>query len=220
MIEDMASKNNPPCSLLWNKDHCGTDESGKGDYFGPLVVAGVFLPMSAVDTVKSWGIRDSKQLADKQALLLAKIIASRLINHCFVFAPPDYNIQYKKFNNLNKMLAYGHAQVIDKLLADSGCERVLVDNFGPSYRIPNYLSAPHHLELRQVTNAERDLAVACASILARAGFLNGITLLRDRYSYPFAKGASAQVKRQAHELVKCYGPDRLHAVAKVHFKML
>lgn len=210
----------PSQQLLWKLDHCGVDESGKGDYFGPLVVAGVFLPLSAVDAVKSWGVCDSKLLTDKQSLRIAKIIADQLINHSHVFAPPDYNIQYKKFNNLNKMLAYGHAQVIDKLLIDSGCERVLVDKFGPAHRIPSYLSAPHRLELRQVTNAERDLAVACASILARAGFLNGISLLRDRHAYPFGKGSSVQVKQQARELFELYGRERLHIVAKTHFKML
>lgn len=205
--------------LLWDSDHSGVDESGKGDYFGPLAVAGVFLPMSAVDTVKSWGVCDSKLLTDKKVLLIAKLIADQLITHRCVFAPPDYNIQYQKFKNLNKMLAYGHAQVIDNLLVASKCERVLVDKFGPSHRIPSYLSAPHRLELRQVVNGERDLAVACASIMARAEFLKGIALLRDRYSYPFAKGAAPQVKRQAQELLKCYGPERLHLVAKTHFKM-
>ena len=210
----------PSQQLLWDRDHCGVDESGKGDYFGPLVVAGVFLPLSAVDTVRSWGVCDSKRLTDKRALQLAEMIASKLINHSHVFAPPDYNVQYQKFNNLNKMLAYGHAQVIDKLLIDSGCKQVLVDKFGPSQRIPSYLSAPHRLELRQVTNAERDLAVACASILARAGFLNGIKQLQDQHSYPFAKGSSVKVKQQAQELLRRYGRERLHLVAKTHFKML
>lgn len=216
----MASSKQTEPLLLWDLDHCGVDESGKGDYFGPLVVAGVFMPMSAVDKVKDWGVRDSKLLTDQRVLKIAKIISNQLINHRCVFAPPDYNVQYQKFNNLNKMLAYGHAQVIDKLFADSGCQRVLVDKFGPSHRIPYYLSAPHLLELRQVTNAERDLAVACASILARSGFLDGIQLLRDKHSYPFAKGASAHVKQQAHQLVERYGHDKLHVVAKTHFKML
>ena len=205
--------------LLWDRDHCGIDESGKGDYFGPLVVAGVYLPVAGTKMVSSWGVCDSKRLTDERVLELAKTITTRLVNHSHVFAPPDYNFQYQKYNNLNKMLAYGHAQVIEKLVTKTNCKRVLVDKFGPTHRIPHYLSIADDVELRQVTKAERDLAVACASILARAGFLTGIQQLREEHSFPFAKGASNKVKQQVQQLIHTHGRHKLHHVGKTHFHM-
>lgn len=209
-----------PCSMLWKEDHCGTDESGKGDYFGPLVVAGVYVPMSAVETVTEWGVRDSKQLSERRVMYLAKVIANHLITHKCIFAPPDYNVHYKRFNNLNKMLAYGHAQVVEKLFRDTQCKRMLIDKFEPSDQTSRYLSNAQQLEVRQIPNGERDFAVACASIIARATFLKEIKYLKEKYDYPFARGASTAVKEQAVELSQIYGAQNMKAFAKVHFKMM
>lgn len=211
--------NLPSCSLLWSEDHCGTDESGKGDYFGPLVIAGVYLPMSAVNTVKRWGVRDSKLLTDRKTVSLARIIENHLITRRCILSPPDYNIQYKKFNNLNKMLAYGHAKVVEKLFKDTGCKRILIDKFDLTHQTSDYLSTPHQLEIREIPKGERDLAVACASVIARASFLKSIGILQERHGYPFAKGASAEVKRQAAELTTLFGADKMTTFAKLHFRM-
>ena len=201
------------------RDHSGIDESGKGDYFGALAVSGVYLPRAKAETVLAWGVRDSKNITDNVIKNLAQLIKENLLHRSIVLVPARYNELYRRFANLNKLLAHAHAEVITQLVAASNCQLVISDKFADAALIPSYLPASCKPQLLQITKGERDLAVACGSILARANFLQSLAQLSAEHGVPLLKGASNRVKQQAYQLYQQYGEDKLTQVAKTHFKM-
>ena len=205
---------------LQRLNHSGVDESGKGDYFGPLSISGVYLARDQIETVRNWGVRDSKQLQDKEITQLATLIKQKCVHRSLVFAPLIYNERYQQFKNLNKLLAYAHAKIIMALVEATNCAQVISDKFAAAHLIPSYFNSTAHIELTQVTRAERDTAVACASILARANFLQGLASLSQQHGVVFLRGASGRVKKQARAFAQQHGEARLAEVAKTHFKML
>ena len=209
-----------PLQRLQHLDHSGVDESGKGDYFGPLAISGVYLTRAQTKQVHSWGVRDSKLLPDKKIVELAALIRQECVHRSLVFAPPLYNQRYQQFKNLNKLLAYAHAKVITALVTATDCPQVISDKFAAAHLIPSYFNDTQRIELTQVTRAERDPAVACASILARANFLHGLAELSQQHGVNFRRGASGRVKQQARTFAQQHGTASLTAVAKTHFKML
>jgi len=204
--------------------HLGIDESGKGDFFGPLAVAGVFVDGTLPRQLLDLGVKDSKQInSDKKALDLADKIRD-LVGpaRCEVITilPARYNELYVKFRNLNALLAWGHAKVIENLLTRwPDCPRALSDKFADERMIQRALQERgKKIVLQQRTKAESDIAVAAASILARAAFLSRLAELGEKVGVPLPKGASAQVKAAAAEIVKKSGPEGLKSVCKFHFK--
>lgn len=203
--------------------HAGIDESGKGDFFGPLVIAGVIVNPTTARELLDAGVKDSKRLtSDKKAEDLAEVIRDIVGDARSVVAigPAKYNQLYRKFGNLNKLLAWGHATVIENLLEkDPKCPRALSDKFGDSRLIQRALKERGQgIELEQKTKAESDIAVAAASILARAVFVERLRKLGDGVGQTLAKGASAKVKEVAREVAREHGADGLRGVAKEHFK--
>jgi ribonuclease HIII len=203
--------------------HLGIDESGKGDFFGPLVVAGVYVDGDLPRQLLDLGVKDSKQIgSDKRALDLAEEI-KQLVGPRFnviTILPERYNELYLKFRNLNRLLAWGHAKIIENLLIRwPDCPRALSDKFADESLIRRALQERgKKILLQQRTKAESDIAVAAASILARAAFLERLKFLGEKVGVPLPKGASAQVKAAALEIVKKSGSDALKSVAKFHFK--
>jgi ribonuclease HIII len=204
--------------------HLGIDESGKGDFFGPLVIAGVFVDGDLPRRLLDLGVKDSKLIgSDKRAHEIADAIKQCISLDRFnviVISPEKYNELYVKFRNLNALLAWGHATVIENLLTRwPNCPRALSDKFAHESLIQRALKAHgQKIILQQRTKAESDIAVAAASILARAAFLDRLNWLGDKVGVTLPKGASAQVKAAAKEIVKKSGPDRLKSVCKFHFK--
>lgn len=204
--------------------HLGIDESGKGDFFGPLVIAGVFVDGDLPGKLLDLGVKDSKQItSDKKALDLADAIKDLITPYrcdVIVISPEKYNELYVKFKNLNRLLAWGHATVIENLLTRwPKCPRALSDKFADESLIQRALKERgKQILLQQRTKAESDIAVAAASILARAGFLQRLKSLGDRVGVTLPKGASAQVKAAAKEIVQKSGADALKTVCKFHFK--
>jgi ribonuclease HIII len=204
--------------------HLGIDESGKGDFFGPLVIAGVFVDGNLPRQLLDLGVKDSKQItSDQKALDLADAIKDLVtLDRCnvVVISPEKYNDLYVKFANLNRLLAWGHATVIENLLTRwPKCPRALSDKFAHETLIQRALKERgKQILLQQRTKAESDIAVAAASILARAGFLQRLKYLGEKVGITLPKGASAQVKAVAREIVKKSGPDTLKSVCKFHFK--
>jgi len=204
--------------------HLGIDESGKGDFFGPLVIAGVYVDGDLPRQLLDLGVKDSKQItSDKKALDLADQIKDLITLDRFnviVLVPEKYNELYVKFRNLNSLLAWGHASVIENLLTRwPKCPRALSDKFGHETLIQRALKERGKLILlQQRTKAESDIAVAAASVLARAAFLTRLKYLGDNIGVTLPKGASAQVKAAAREIVKKSGADALKSVCKFHFK--
>ncbi len=204
--------------------HLGIDESGKGDFFGPLVIAGVYVDGDLPRQLLDLGVKDSKQItSDNKALDLADAIKDLItLDRCnvIVLTPEKYNELYVKFRNLNSLLAWGHASVIENLLTRwPTCPRALSDKFAHESLIQRALKEHgKKIILQQRTKAESDIAVAAASILARAGFLSRLKYLGERVGITLPKGASAQVKAAAREIVKKSGPEALKSVCKFHFK--
>lgn len=199
--------------------YIGTDESGKGDFFGPLVVAGVQVDNSNKQKFIDLGIKDSKKLDDNKILLLANQIKANSVHSVVVMTPVKYNELYNKFNNLNKLLAWGHARAIENILEKSPCNYALADKFGDESLIKNALMQKgRSITLNQMVRAEADIAVAAASVLARAEFVKRMQDLENKYELPLSKGASSKVVEQAKTFVKTYSYERLNEVAKMHFK--
>jgi len=201
------------------KGWIGTDESGKGDYFGPLVVAGVYVNHEIISKLEKHRVRDSKKISDRVILDLDYRIRCLCDYSVVVVGPEKYNLLYAKMKNLNKILAWGHARVIENILLEKECGRVISDQFGDERFIRNALMEKgRQIELIQMPRAEEDLAVACASIVARAEFLRGIERLSKECVVMLPKGASPIVEQVAKKIITQMGRGELGKFAKLHFK--
>ncbi len=203
--------------------HMGIDESGKGDFFGPLVIASAYVDEGLVKKLREIGVRDSKKISsDHVALNMAREIRKILGDRCAMvtIGPRSYNRMYAKIRNVNKMLAWGHARAIENLLEKvPDCPRALSDKFGPTHQIERALmDKGNKIKLDQRTKAESDPAVAAASILARAGFLYALKTMGKQYNFEVPKGASEKVRREAEKLVAYNNPGILLDTAKCHFQ--
>lgn len=197
----------------------GVDESGKGDYFGPLVIAGVYLDKEMAEKLAGYGVADSKNLTDKRIKKLAARIKEGCIHSVVTIKNPRYNQLHKKIGNLNKILAWGHARVIENLLDKVDCENALSDKFAKKYLIENALMEKgKEIKLEQRVRAESNLAVAAASILARFEFVSQLHQLSDEYEIELPKGAANHIIDVGQEFVKKHSQKELNQVAKLHFK--
>lgn len=205
------------------ESHMGIDESGKGDFFGPLVIASAYVDKQLVEELNELGVRDSKRISSDVKIATMARDLRRILKGRFAIVtvgPAAYNRLYKSMGNLNKLLAWGHARAIENLLEKvPNCPKAISDKFGPERRIKAALMKHgRSIELVQRTKAESDPAVAAASILARAQFLSSLNSIQKKYKTDIYKGASAKVRATAVELVKRDGAAILNEVAKCHFK--
>ncbi|MBU4461395.1 MAG: ribonuclease HIII [Verrucomicrobia bacterium] len=203
--------------------HMGIDESGKGDYFGPMVIAAAFVNAPIVAELERMGVRDSKRItSDRVALTMARDLRRLLKDrHALVtIGPRAYNRLYAKMRSVNQILAWGHARAIENLLElVPDCPRALSDQFGPERQIQKALLAKgRDIRLEQRPKAESDPAVAAASVLARGAFLEALHDLGERLGFPAHKGASPAVETAAADLVRNRGPVVLLDAAKCHFQ--
>lgn len=201
------------------KGHVGTDESGKGDYFGPIVIAGVFLPEGQEEVLGEFGVKDSKRTSDNRSRELAEVIKRGYVYSVVSIGPERYNELYLKLRNLNRILAWGHSRVIENILEKVDCRLAITDQFGDKAFVLNALMKKgKRIELIQKPKAEEDMAVAAASLLARAEFLKRLHFLSQEVGLDLPKGASTLVEEAALKLAKLHGPQILEKVAKTHFK--
>ena len=199
--------------------HIGTDESGKGDFFGPLVIASVMADEKNAQYFLDLGIKDSKKLSDKKMLSMAVEIKKHAPHSIIAISNLKYNELYNNMKNLNKLLAWGHARAIENILEHSSCEYALSDKFGDESLIKSALMKNGRaIRLEQMCKAESDIAVAAASVLARATFVQKMQEMENKYSIKFQKGCSNLVKEDAKLFIEKYGKDRLKEVCKTHFK--
>jgi ribonuclease HIII len=203
--------------------HFGIDESGKGDFFGPLVIAGVYVDRGIARNLMDAGVQDSKRISsDAKIRTLAETIRKEAIGlfDVVLIGPAKYNELYDKFTNLNKLLAWGHARVIENLLAKKpDCSRSLSDQFADARLIEeSLLRRGQKIQIQQRPRAESDIAVAAASILAREGFISWLDREGKKLGVRLERGVSAAVKEAAKKIVEAKGPEGLRQVAKVHFR--
>lgn len=203
--------------------HLGVDESGKGDFFGPLVIAGVYVDGNVARRLRDLGTVDSKRIgSDARILKLAAEIRQvpGIAWEVISITPERYNQLHTKMGNLNRLLAWGHAKIIENLLNRvPDCPRAISDQFANPAVLQRALQEKGRgIELIQRTKAESDPAVAAASILAREGF---ITWLKDKgklLGVEIPKGVSEKVKETAALLAKTHGGAILQQLCKVHFR--
>mgnify|MGYP003307961343 CR=1 FL=1 len=210
-------------TMLSFEPHAGTDESGKGDFFGPLVIASVFVDSKeAASALSALGVKDSKKVSgDKAILSLARQIVP-LIHGKYgmtVIGPEAYNRLYDRIGNLNKLLAWGHARAMENMLNKAPeCTRAISDQFAAEHFIQDaLLSGGKKIELIQRTKAESDIAVAAASILARAEFVKRMESLGQIAGITLPRGAGPQVDEAARSLAQTGGAELLSKFAKMHF---
>ncbi|PID30885.1 MAG: ribonuclease HIII [Candidatus Cloacimonadota bacterium] len=203
----------------------GNDESGKGDFFGSLVVASVYLDQKAGNLLAKNGIQDSKNLTDKKILTLESTIKKYCYGKFSIveITPERYNQLYDKFKNegknLNMLLAWAHARSLENLLNKVDCKRAIIDKFSGEDLVVGYLQEKgRSIDIIQKYKAENNIAVAAASILARAQFVKRISMLEEEYGVKLYKGASAKVISSAKEFVKKHSRKDLKNIAKLHFK--
>lgn len=197
----------------------GTDESGKGDYFGPLAIGGVHVDSKTRSVLENLKVRDSKKISDNVIKDLDFQIRSTCIYSVVVIGPEKYNLLYNKMKNLNKLLAWGHARVIENILLRVDCRRAISDQFGSESFIKNALmKLGKQIELKQTPRAEADLGVAAGSILARAEFLRRMDRLSEECGFELPKGASEQANSAARKILEHMGKDALNRFVKLHFK--
>lgn len=197
----------------------GLDESGKGDYFGPLVVAACALNEDEAEMLRSLGVRDSKRVSDNRVKELDREIRGTCAFEVIAIGPEKYNELYEKFRNLNRLLAWAHARALENLLGRIPCRRAVADQFGDKRLILDALmKRGRTIQLEQRHRAEEDPAVAAASIIARSEFLRRLERLSEDFGKPLPKGASAIVESAARRIVREDGVEALRRVAKLHFK--
>jgi ribonuclease HIII len=208
--------------------HIGTDEAGKGDYFGPLVCAACYLDPDVAALLRELGVRDSKALSDKNIRALAEQIRERLPGRFSVVTlrPVRYNSLYAELKaegkNLNSLVAWGHARGI-KDLFDHGiwAEYAVIDKFADEHYLHERLGRDTRrglMRLEHRTKAESDVAVAAASILARNAFVEWFDSAQKAAGMILPKGAGPQVIEAARELVRLRGVEALGEYAKLSFK--
>jgi ribonuclease HIII len=206
----------------------GVDESGKGDFFGPLCIGGVYINESVINAWKDAGIRDSKNISsDKKIAELAKVIRETpgCVTSAVCIGNEAYNRLYGKMGNVNSMLAWGHARVIENLMGQSHRMnpppvRAISDQFAYDKATVGkaLMKLGRGIELVQRHKAEEDMAVAAASIIARNEFVKRLAALEKQFEIKLPKGASAAVDQAAKEFIEKFGVGELSKAAKMHFR--
>lgn len=207
----------------WFEPHAGLDESGKGDFFGPVVAATVIADKAAIDAWVKAGVRDSKAIADTQILKLDKIIRETrgaVVETCQCGMRKYNELMSRKGANLNRLLAWQHATALTAALDKKWVPRGLLDQFSKQPLVQRELAKKlkSDFALAMRTKAEEDPVVAAASVVARAEFVRAMRTLSQKFGEPLLKGASSGVKAQARTIIDRFGAQALGDFAKLHFR--
>jgi ribonuclease HIII len=197
----------------------GVDESGKGDFFGPLVIAALLASDADSEKLRSIGAKDSKTVTNTRVLVIDEVLRDSFPHAVIVINPAEYNTRYEKIKNLNKLLAAGHADAIAQVLADETADLAISDRFGKPELIDGELAKRKlNIHLKQITGGESIVQVAAASILARAEFIRSMDRLSAKFGMELPKGAAGHVDAAGRAFVRRHGAAELRQVAKLHFK--
>jgi ribonuclease HIII len=208
-------------------DYIGTDESGKGDYFGPLVIAGVHITDEQAKSLTAAGVMDSKKLTDARIESLVSKIYNVVGEEAIAsveLEPTRYNAMYAEYKssgkNLNHLLAWGHATVMEALLERfPDCKQAIADQFGNErYILSQLQTRGQAIHLQQTPRAEANIGVAAASVIARWRFVQQMKMLSDRFDMDLPLGAGPHVKTTARRFKMRFGESALSGAVKLHFK--
>lgn len=203
--------------------HIGIDESGKGDYFGPLIIAACYVDQVSAEKLKAIGVTDSKLIKSDQKILSIADKIKSIVSYQFsviVIGNTTYNQLYERCQNLNRLLAWGHARALENVLEKvPSCQKAISDQFGSKGTVSRALmERGRKIILEEHPRAEADIAVAAASILARAEFVLRMNKLAETAGFELPKGAGEHVKKCAVKLGQTLGEEALGNYVKLHFK--
>lgn len=207
----------------WYESHAGLDESGKGDFFGPVIAATVIADKAAIESWVKGGVKDSKKIADPQIMRLDDLIRNTrgvVVKTCFCGMAKYNELMGRAGANLNRLLAWQHATALEQALNQKRVPWGLLDQFTEQPLVQRELAKKkvENFELRMRTKAEEDPVVAAASVVARAEFVRQMRQLSDRFGGNLQKGAGPLVKDQAAEIIQKFGVQALRDFVKLHFR--
>jgi len=225
-MDGQSKQNNPEIKEKEKKYyHCssiGSDEVGTGDYFGPIVVTASFVKMEDIEFLESLGIKDSKKLTDEKILEIAPKVAKKIPYKSIILTNKEYNEKHAKDNNMNKIKSIMHNKVLYQMVQNTKetYDYIIVDEFAKETRYYDYIKESTEIQrgITFMTKAEdKNLAVACSSVISRYIFLKEFDKLSDSLHIPLPKGAGPQVDSIGEEIIEKYGEDKLKEVAKLNF---
>lgn len=199
----------------------GSDEVGTGDYFGPIVVTASFVKKEDIEFLESLGIKDSKKLTDEKILEIAPKVAKKISYKSIILTNIEYNEKYKE-NNMNKIKSIMHNKVLYQMVQTTkdAYDYIIVDEFAKENRYYDYIKESTEIQrgITFMTKAEdKNLAVACSSVISRYIFLKEFDKISDSLHIPLPKGAGPQVDSIGQEIIEKYGEEKLASVAKLNF---
>ena len=223
-LEKSKDKEKPKTDEKYrNCSSVGSDEVGTGDYFGPIVVTASYVTKDDVSFLDELGVGDSKKINDEKIKKIAPEIAKRVKYRSVILSNKEYNEKYTKDVNMNKIKAIMHNRVLYQLVNEEKpkYDYIIVDEFAREARYYDYLKDIPNVQrdITFMTKAEdKNLAVACSSIISRYLFLKEFDKLCDEIHIPLVKGASKDVDKIGEEVVEKYGEEKLKDIAKLNFK--
>lgn len=221
--QEKKEKNEKQEEKYHNCSSIGSDEVGTGDYFGPIVVTASFVRKEDVSYLDSLGVRDSKKMTDEVILKIAPEIAKRIQYKSIILSNQEYNEKHGNNNNMNKIKAILHNKVLYQLVQEvkEPYDYIIVDEFAREARYYEYVKEASHIQkgITFMTKAEdKNLAVACSSVISRYLFLKEFDRLSDSLHLPLPKGAGPNVDAVGEQIVEKYGEEKLKEIAKYNFK--
>lgn len=205
-----------------NTTSVGSDEVGTGDYFGPIVVTASLVKKEDIEFLKKLGCTDSKKITDDKIKKIAPEIIKKIKYKSIILSNEEYNQNYSKENNMNKIKAIMHNKALSLILEETTekLDYIIIDEFAKENRYYSYLQEiPNPVKnITFITKAEtKNMAVACSSIISRYIFLKEFDKLSDTYHIPLPKGSGQNVDKIGEELTEKYGKDILNKIAKKNF---
>lgn len=223
-IETSKKEKETDYSKYYNCSSIGSDEVGTGDYFGPIVVTSCYVNKGDIPFLESLGIRDSKKISDEKILKIAPEIAKKIKYKSIILTNSEYNEKYNNANNnINKIKAIMHNKVLWKMVHEENLnyDYIIVDEFAREARYYEYIKDSANIQkgITFMTKAEdKNLAVACASVISRYLFIKEFDKLCDNLHIPLPKGAGPAVDEIGKEVVEKYGKEKLTEIAKLNFR--
>ncbi len=210
-------------AIYYNCNAVGSDEVGTGDYFGPIVVTACYVTKEDIPYLEQLGVTDSKKLDDEKIKRIAKDIAKKIKYRSVILHNSEYNDRHSNNVNMNKIKSIMHNKVLYQLIQEEKpkYDYIIIDEFARESRYYEYLGNSPHIQ-RDITflikAEDKNLAVACASIISRYIFLKEFDKLCDDVHLPLPKGAGKDVDKIGEEIVEKFGKEKLHDIAKLNFK--
>ena len=207
----------------YNCSAVGSDEVGTGDYFGPIVVTATFVSKEDIPFLEKLGVGDSKKIDDSKILKIAPEIAKKIKYKSVILSNREYNENYTKDINMNKIKAILHNRVLYQLVNEvrPKYDYIIVDEFAREARYYDYIKDQKVIQrdITFMTKAEdKNMAVACSSVICRYLFLKEFAKISEEVGIDLPKGSGPKVDEAGKLIVEKFGKDKLGMVAKLNFK--